>query len=221
VTRAPLTLPWLRRLREDASGLALVEFALSAPIVLAMFLSGAELTNYAITKMRISQAALHVADNGSRIGSNSLLTAPQISETQINDLLIGANLQAGSVDLAGRGRVIVSSLEPIADPNTTSRYKIHWQRCYGAKSFTSSYGEQGDTDLTGMGPTDHKVTAPEGGGVIFVEIAYDYKPLISASLVPNTVIHEIAAMTVRDDRDYAGNGDTGIYNSEGAAPSTC
>lgn len=211
------------RLCRDLSGLAAVEFALAAPVVLAIFLSGAEITNFAITKMRLSQTALHVADNASRIGTDSLLTAPQISEKQINDLLIGANMQAGSLDLAGRGRVIISSLEPMADPNTTGRFKIHWQRCYGAKSFPSSYGVAGDTNLTGMGPTGQRATAPEGGGVIFVEIAYDYEPLFSDRLIPNRTIHEIAAMTVRDDRDYQGPAPDygGIYNSEGVTASTC
>jgi len=213
----------LRRLAWDRSGLAAVEFALAAPVLLGMFLAGAELTNYAVTKLRVSQAALHVADNGSRIGTNSLLTAPQVSETQINDLFVGANLQAGNIDLAQHGRIIISSLEPMADPNTDNRFKIHWQRCFGAKSFTSSYGAQGDTDLTGMGPPDRRATAPEGGGVIFVEIAYDYQPLFSMGLAPSRVIHEIAAMTVRDDRDYNGPAPShpGIYNNEGATPSTC
>ena len=205
----------------NESGLAAVEFALTAPIVMAMFLAGAEVTNYAITKLRISQIALHVADNASRIGTNSLLTSPQISETQINDLLIGANLQAGALSLSTRGRVILSSLEPVANPNTTSRFRIRWQRCFGGKSYPSSYGVQGDTNKTNMGPTGQAVTAPDSGGVMFVEVAYDYRPLISARFVPTTVIKDIAAMTVRDDRDYAGNGGTGIYNSENAIPSSC
>jgi Flp pilus assembly protein TadG len=211
----------LHRLRGDSSGLAAVEFALTSPIILAMFLSGAELTNYAITKLRISQIALHVADNASRIGTNSLLTAPQISETQINDLLIGANLQAGALDLSTRGRVIVSSLEPVANPNTTSKFKIRWQRCYGGKTYSSSYGVQGDTNKNNMGPAGQTVTTPDDTAVMFVEVAYDYQPLISSRLVPTTVIKDIAAMTVRDNRDYAGNGETGVYNNEGATPSTC
>ncbi|BAK67073.1 tight adherence protein TadE [Sphingobium sp. SYK-6] len=211
----------IARLKGDRNGLAAVEFALSAPVILTMFLAGAELTNFAITKMRVSQVALHIADNASRIGTNSLLTAPQISEAQINDLLIGANLQAGKLQLATRGRVIVSSLEPIANPNPTGKFRIRWQRCYGTKSHPSSYGLQGDTNLTGMGPSGQHVTAPDGGGVIFVEVAYDYEPLISDRFLPSSQIRDIAAMTVRDDRDFGGNGEIGIYNSEGVTPSTC
>ena len=204
------------RLRRAQEGVAMVEFAYSLLIVVPLFLGGAELTNYVVTKMRISQLALHVADNASRIGTESLLSDPRISETQINDLLTGANLQAGSLDLENRGRVLISSVEPVADPNTTHKFKIHWQRCYGELVWPSSYGKAGDTNLNGVGPAGQQVTAPDGNGVIFVEIAYDYQPLISSAFAATTVINETAAMTVRDDRDYDGNGGIGIYNDEEA-----
>ena len=213
--------PLFRRLQRNVIGVAAVEFALAAPVVLTLFLTGAELTNFAITRMRVSQIALHVADNASRIGTNSLLTDPQISELQINDLFTGANLQAGALDFKRHGRVIISSLEPVANPNTTNKFIIRWQRCYGDKAWLSSYGEAGPTQIDDMGPTGQKVTAPDDTGVMFVEVAYDYKPLISGRLVPNTLIRDIAAMTVRDRRFYAGNGGVGIYNNEGVAASTC
>ena len=56
-------------LRENCSGLAMVEFAAVLPFGLILCLTGAELTNYATTRMRISQLALHVADHVSRIGN--------------------------------------------------------------------------------------------------------------------------------------------------------
>lgn len=205
----------LQRLRRDTSGVAAVEFALTAPIVLSIFLSGAEITNFTITKLRISQIALHVADNGSRVGSDSVLGDKKVSEAQINDLLIGANLQAGTLDLQHRGRVIVSSVEPMAS-DATKMY-IHWQRCYGGKVYPSTYGDQGASNLTAIGPAGKQVTSvPSGGGVIYVEVAYNYKPLVSSRLVPTTVIKDVAAMVVRDDRDF-----TGLYNTEGATASTC
>lgn len=215
----------LRRLPRHASGVAAVEFALTAPILLTLFLTGAELTNFAITRMRVSQIALHVADNASRIGTHSLLTAPQISEAQINDLFLGANLQAGALDLKGRGRVILSSFEPVANPNPTKKFIIRWQRCYGDMPWLSSYGKAGSTQLDNIGPVGQKVTAPDDTAVMFVEVAYDYKPLIAGKLVGDTVIRDIAAMTVRDQRDYTGGGSgggtTGIYNNEGVTPSSC
>lgn len=215
----------LGRLHANTSGVAAVEFALGAPIVLSIFVSGAELTNFAITKMRISQVALHVADNGSRIGTDSPLSIKQISEAQINDLMTGADLQAGELDLLHHGRVILSSLEPIAAPtNPTGKFKVRWQRCHGDKVFPSSYGDQGQTDLTYFGPPGQQVTAvPDGGAVIYVEVSYDYQPLISGRLAPSRTMHEVAAMVVRDERDFSGptGSTTGIYNNEGVTPSVC
>ena len=205
----------IRDFHRDNSGLALLEFALSLPVLLLMSLTGAELTNFITTRMRISQLALHIADNGARIGSGGQLIAKTISETDINDLLTGAGLQAGELDLYAHGRVIISSLEP--DPAHSGKYKISWQRCRGAiTSHASSYGRAGDTNLTGMGPTGRQAIAPADGGTIFVEVYYEYQPLIKTSLAPESGIREIASMMVRDARDYSR-----IYNSEGATPSTC
>src|SRR3546814_13434260 len=101
---------------------------------MAMMMSGAELTNYATVKMRLSQVALHIADNGGRIGNGTVLSVKKISETDINDILTGAGLQAGSLDLYANGRIVLSSLEQMKDSGgkvIADRYYIHWQRCRG------------------------------------------------------------------------------------------
>lgn len=212
----------LAALRACLSGIAMVEFALCLPFVITFAMTGVELTNFTTTKMRISQIALHVADNASRIGTGTLLASKQISEAQINDLLIGAELQAGQLDLDANGRIILSSLEPIANPNSTNQFKIRWQRCSGSKTWPSSYGVQGDTNLNGITANGQNITAPEDGAVMFVEVAYTYQPLISSAFIPRTEIVEIGAMTVRDARDMAGpSGGVGIYNAENVTPSTC
>lgn len=205
----------------DVRGLATLEFAVVAPVTIGLFMTGLELANFTIVKMRVSQIALHVADNASRIGTNSLLTAPQISETQINDLFTGAGLQAGSINLYANGRVILSSLEPVANPNTTAKFKIRWQRCKGSKSHASSYGVEGANNINGMGPTGQVARPPDDGAVMYVEVAYDYQPLFSAAVAPQTTITDVAAMVVRNDRDYNGNSGVGIYNNENATASTC
>lgn len=200
----------------------MIEFAYSLVIILPLFLGGVELTNYALTKMRVSQLALHVADNASRIGIDSLLAKPRITEAHINDLLVGADLQSGSLDLASNGRVIVSSVEPMDNPNDDGTFMIRWQRCYGALDRDSSYGEAGDTDLENVGPAGKEVRAPDGGAVMFVEVTYTYEPLfVSQNIISADDIHETAAMVVRDDRDYTGNADTGVYPVAGVAPSSC
>lgn len=226
-----------RKLRRDQSGLALLEFALMLPILLTMSLAGAELTNFVITKMRISQIALHLADNAARIGTGSQLQAKKITEADINDLLVGAGMQSGELNLFTNGRVIISSLEPMASPNTGNKYKIRWQRCAGNKTaHGSGYGKVGVTsgpdqgvNMTGMGPAGRQIGAPEDGVTMFVEVYYEYKPLIKTSLSPSSEITEVASMMVRDRRDTtddsaSGSASThpnGVYKVAGVTPATC
>ena len=195
----------LRRLRDCRSGLAMTEFALAAPLLFGASLAGLETANLAITQMQISQTAMHIADNASRIGDISTLENRRIYESDINDLLLGSNLQAGrSIDLYNHGRVIISSLEVV--PDTEDQQYIHWQRCKGAKLHNSSYGDEGDGldgSISGMGPAWEQVYALDGEAVIFVEVAYDYQPLVGAMFSYANSLNATAAFNVRDNRDLS------------------
>lgn len=197
------------------SGVAMTEFALSLPLLLTAGLWGTETANLAVTQMQVNQLANQVADNASRIGDTSTLENRKIYESDLNDLLYGADVQAGQrLGLYKYGRVIVSSLEV----NATGKQYIHWQRCKGAKTFTSSYGLEGAGTagtITGMGPTGEQVAAPPGGAVIFVEIAYDYQPLVGLTFVQGKQITAIATFMVRDSRDLSQ-----IYQRDPLKPST-
>lgn len=208
-------------LREDRRGVALIEVAMVLPILTTLTLAGAELTNYVTTRMRVSQIALHVADNAARMGNGSLLASKTVTETDINDVLTGAGMQAGNIDIYNRGRIILSDLEPMANPNTTGKYKIVWQRCRGTKTaHASGYGKAGDNNIAGMGPAGRQFTAQDFNATMFVEVYYEYKPLIRTALSPSTTMVETAAMAVRDRRDLTG-GTNGIYNTNNATKSTC
>ena len=206
----------LRRLRHDERGLALIEFAYMLPIVAALATTGAELANYIVVRMRVSQLALHIADNASRVGAGSVLVARRLTETDINDVLTGAGMQAGSLDLYNRGRVIISDLEPMPAPNNPRRYRIGWQRCRGLKNHASSYGTQGQTGLNGIGPAGRQVEALDNNATMFVEVAYDYKPIVAGRFAPSTTIIEIASMAVRERRDLSR-----VWNTDGATMSAC
>lgn len=204
----------LARVAGSKSGVAAVELALGAPLVLTLGLWGAELGNLAITHMRVSQLAMQLADNGSRIGDVSMLENLKIYESDINDLLIGANIQSGKLDLFEHGRVVISSLEVV--PGSDDTQYIHWQRCKGKREFQSAYGSEGagvDGSLSGMGPPGEEVTATEGDAVIFVEIEYAYQPIVSARFVPDAIVRTTATFNVRADRDLSQ-----VYQRSTASP---
>lgn len=193
-----------RCLCDSRSGTAMTEFALAAPLLLSAGLWGVEAANQAVTQMRLSQIAVLIADNASRVGETALLGESKIYESDINDVIYGAHVQGGSAfDLYEHGRVILSSLEVVPESEDDQQY-IHWQRCMGKKVHPSSYGIAGDGldgGLVGMGPSGEEIVAFEGEAVMFVEVVYDYQPLISEMFTHADVLSATAAFNVRDRRD--------------------
>jgi Flp pilus assembly protein TadG len=196
-------------LSRDTSGVAMVEFAFMAPILLLLGLVGIEIANLSMTHMRVSQAAMHLADNASRIGDRDQLAAQRIYESDLNDLFVGVNIQAGGqLELLENGRVIVSSLERNADDGQT----IRWQRCMGRKVANSAFGPQGTgatgTGFAGMGRAGNEVQAEPGQSVMFVEVIYDYQPLMQNAITERFIlppeIRSSSAFIVRGARDLSG-----------------
>jgi len=190
----------LKKLAADKSGLALIEFALSLPIVLSMGLGGLELANYAIATERVSQIAMTAADNAARVRSS-------IDEQDVNEVMAGAKFVGSSIKFSQNGRIILSSLEENAAKNGQW---IRWQRCAGAKNVGSSYGTEGegetDSSLQGMGPdlpTPKKIAAVSGTAVMFVEVFYDYQPIVPMPMLGynGRTMHFTAAFNVRERTD--------------------
>jgi hypothetical protein len=214
------------------SGVALLEFAFSMPLVMMLGLYAVETTSLAMMNLRVNQAALNLADNAARVGLHNADNREELREIDLNDVLAGARLQGAGWDLAKRGRITLSSLE-----EHDGDQLIHWQRCIGLKSgvdYDSHYGQTKPTDglqehdgkkekdyddgvdlkKKGMGPAGDEVKAPDDSGVMFVEINYQYNPIVSARWLPTgaTRIHYTASFIVRDRRIFEK-----IYNPNPAA----
>lgn len=220
-----------RLLKRDRSGVAMLEFAFAMPLVLGVCCYGLETANLALINLRISQIALALADNASRVGST--LNPQQLREVDVNDIFAAVRYQGKGINLTTNGRIILSSLENVQQSYDTNGavQRIHWQRCLGSKSGTgydSSYGTttttagttatqaNAGTTTTGMGDASAPVIAPDNSGVMFVEINYLTKPLFGSWLTSPARIHYVASFIVRDKRDFAQ-----IYPGTGATRMTC
>lgn len=202
------------RVLRCASGVAMVEFALSVPILLFLLLGGLELANLMITHMRLSQIALTVSDNAGRVRTG-------IDESNIYEVFEGANLIGRDLDFANRGRVVLSSLEPNGLSGTNAGQRINWQRCFGALAVAPRYGRQGagSTDASlaaGMGPTGNKITAGASTAVMFVEVSYQYTPVLFSGLsgAVGTIRYE-SAFNVRERTNQT------ITNTQSLAVRSC
>lgn len=192
------------RLLDDTSGLALVEFALSLPVLMSMGLGGVELANYALAVERVNQIAMTAADNAARVRDS-------IDEVNVNEVMTGAKFVGEKINFATRGRIILSSLEQNA--GKTGQW-IRWQRCAGAKNVSSSYGveDKGKTDssLQAMGPPGRQIAAISGTAVMFVEVLYDYQPIVPmpAFGYNGRTMHFTAAFNVRQRTNQV------LYNAQ-------
>ncbi len=191
-----------RQLGRNQSGLALTEFALSLPIFVGLGMYGTELAYLAVVNMQMSQVALTLADNASRLGqTQNNVTSVSIKESDIITVFNGLKLQGQTFNLLSNGRVILSSLER----NPQGGQWIHWQRCLGTMNVKSDYGDEGTgaigTSFPGMGRAGQEVTALSGTAVMFVELNYQYKGLFGSMFVKNKVLNQQAAHNIRDNRN--------------------
>lgn len=215
----------------DRRGVALLEFALGLPLLLTVGLYAVETANLALTNMRVNQIAQSLADNASRVGDMNDDSIKQLREVDINDVLTAARLQGDRIELTTRGRVTISSLEQ----NAQGVQYLHWQRCIGLKDgsgydsdYDRTYGRVDRDDGIGsnawnggvymphgIGDQNPKVQSPVGSGVMYIEVNYDYRPIVSSAWLPggSARIHATAAFVVRDRRNF-----DQIYNPEPAAP---
>jgi hypothetical protein len=151
--------------------------------------------------MRVSQIAMQVADNASRVGEGSVLQNRRVFEDDITDVLIGAEKLGQTLSIFENGRVVISSLQR----NPDGGQWIAWQRCRGAKQFVSRYGSEGTgasgTDFAGMGNPANPITASPGTAVMFVEVSYTYESLTPFNFISGNELYYTGAFNVRDSRD--------------------
>lgn len=199
----------------DSSGTALVEFALSLPVLLVLVFGGLETANYALAHMRVSQIATTVADNAGRVDT-------VIDEANIYEVFAGAELVGQQIDFEANGRIVLSSLEPNGLVGANEGQMIGWQRCFGDMAGVGpAYGVEGDgqTDNSlagGMGPPGQQITSAANTAVMFVEATYAYTPLIAnLGIVGPREIRYESAFNVRDRTNQT------ITNTQSLAVNGC
>lgn len=230
-------------LADDISGIALTEFAISFPIMLALGMYGIDTANFALTHLRLNQIALNLADNASRVGANNASGLQEMREIDVIDVFQAAKTQGTSINLDENAWVTLSSLEK----DSSDRQRIHWQRCFGQNAnaaYKSHYGKvldadgsTADVDANGNKVIDDsemngqradeglgdatlakvdRVNAPiSDSGVMFVEINYRYTPMFSWLSAPADLRY-VGSFIIRDKRNFAQ-----IVTTSGTTPAYC
>ncbi|MBH1998558.1 MAG: pilus assembly protein [Sphingomonadaceae bacterium] len=203
-----------RAIGRNIAGIAAVEFALSLPVLVGLTMYGAEAANMAYTSQKLGDIATLTADSVSRIRLS-------ISNGDVTDAFGGIKILGDSIKLRDNGRIIVSSITPVLNAsNNVSNQKLRWQRCSGALVKSSAFATTENTNIgaAGMGPTGRQIAATKDSELIFVEVYYTYRPLISSSFFGTPQMSAYAAMAVRERtaNDLLSNGTNSPCNTYAA-----
>lgn len=167
----------LRHLGRDASGVALMEFALIAPVFLVTLLFGLEIVMFALAQSQVSRIANSTADLAARYRAS-------IDEADVQQLFLGARLSAEGIDFAEHGRLLLSS---VTRNQSNNGHWIRWQRCEGELDEESELGEQGDGQSDTAIATVNGLTLNTGDNIMVAEAVFEYQPFI----YPDALFDEI------------------------------
>ena len=140
-----------------SEGLAAVEFAFIAPVMIAMFFGALEVCNALICREKVATVASSTSDLVSQDAT--------ITGAQFTDVFAAANAIIYPYPSAG-AQIIVTSIKE--DPKHAGKYIVDWSVAQNATAYAAG------TSMTV--PTGLITT---GDSVIFSEVTYTYQPLTS------------------------------------------
>lgn len=149
--------------RKDASGIAAMEFALIAPLLIGIYLGLAELSHALNKKREISHSASVAADLATQ--------AATLNKSQIEDMISAIVYTADLSDNAGYG-IRLQSYERDSSGNIVSE---------GAITYTTANFARGlDADSTDLSQFDSSQVGtdvmPNGTGIVVAYVRFQHKP---------------------------------------------
>jgi Flp pilus assembly pilin Flp len=154
----------IRRFLREERGFAAAEFALLLPILITILMGCFEAGRYILLRQKLDRASSSVADLVSQATTG-------LTSAMLDDIYIGADKVVEPFDLAGKGRVIVTS---VYREDSTEDPTIKWQ-CQGG----GIYGAESKIGVEMNDPADmSSIEMGAGWNVIVAEVYYDYEPVL-------------------------------------------
>ena len=171
---------WFRHLVKDKKGSLAVEMAMAMPVLAGLLLSGIEVTRFVMLNQKIERASATMADLVSQ--------AETLTEGDLNNLFLASGYVIEPFDLAGDGRVIVSSIGKTG----VAGAHVHWQRDFGAGSGASIFGNEGTAAIL---PEGFEIR--DGESIIVAEAFYDFVPVFSQSVISESTLSRYSILRPR------------------------
>jgi len=169
-----------KRFIKDRKGSLAVEMALAMPIMVSLLLGGIEVTRFVLLNQKIERASATMADLVSQ--------AETLAEGDLENLFLASGFVVEPFDLAGEGRIIVSSIGKLGTANAV----VNWQRSFGAGSGATVFGVEGTTATL---PIDFVIR--DGESVIVGEAFYDFSPLFTGGVINDSTLSRYTILRPR------------------------
>jgi Flp pilus assembly protein TadG len=174
-----------RRFLGDGRGVAAVEFALIAPILVVLALGCFEVPRYVMVFQKLSRTSSGVADLVAQADE-------PMTTNQMNDIFTAGKLMMQPYDVVTNGVIIVSSVN---NPNG-SGVKITWQKRKGSVGTASKLGVQGATPGAGLPVALSPASNEE---VLVAEVYYTYTPIFGTIIYNGSTLYRVSFTRPRND----------------------
>jgi Flp pilus assembly protein TadG len=161
----------IRQFWKADSGSAAIEFGLVISILIVILMGCFEAGRYILLNQKLDRTSSSVSD--------LIAQADNVTTGVLSDTYAAADEQTLPFDLAGHGRVIISSVYKPAGTAT-----VVWQ-CKGGGSYTSATSKIGAKGADATMPSTFSVDI--GENVVVAEVFYDYKPFLFEGLFKPSV----------------------------------
>lgn len=169
---------FLYRFARAQSGIAMVEFAITMPVLLTMFYGCIEMTRYILIVQKTEKLAHTVAD--------VVAQSKTVSNANLNQLMVATEDIMKPFGVGTNSRILISSL--YRPPGTSSVATVNWRYSGGGTlTATSNLGNVGSAPTMPGG-----FTFNERENVVGAEVFYRFSPLISTRFYGATTIYRSA-----------------------------
>ncbi|MDE3059890.1 MAG: pilus assembly protein [Pseudomonadota bacterium] len=162
------------------SGIALIEFALWAPLLMMIFMGGVELTRYIIVVQKAEKAAFIISD--------SVAQGTTAKTSDLDNIMTAATQVMKPFSFGSNGFVIISSVTQTGTYSASNPPMVSWQ--YTSSGSNGSWTHASRIGVSGqMAALPGSLTLNDKDNIIIAEIFYNFQPLISTNGVvsPATV----------------------------------
>ncbi|MCU0837752.1 MAG: pilus assembly protein [Rhodospirillales bacterium] len=166
----------LRRLWHREEGVAVVEFALTLPLLIGLSLTGFEVSSYAMLNIKLQHAATSMAQLATM--------EEELPATVLDGMFESVSHIVKPFTFGNQGRAFVTGIgEAAAGAGPT----VNWQRSgAGSLPTSSAVGAPG-----GGASVPKELTISPTQALVAAEVVYNYQPIL-LGFIPTTTVRKVA-----------------------------